>query len=112
MIRIRVRLQGDGMSLQAVGHAGRAPRGRDTVCAGVSALLYGFVTYLEGLVPAAETGDEGSVPHMEYAEGEGFLRVETRGLQGEDILGWRVIEAGLCNIQSAYPACVELTIQT
>ncbi len=108
MIRIRVRRQGDGMSLLAVGHAGQAPRGQDTVCAGVSALLYGFVAYLESLPPIATAEDKGSTPHLECSEDDGFLRVVTRGLGGADILGWRVTEAGLRLIRSAYPACVEL----
>lgn len=108
MIHIRVRRQGDGMSLLAVGHAEQAPRGQDIICAGVSALLYGFVAYLESLSPIATVGDKGDAPHLECCEDDGFLRVVTRGLGGADILGWRVTEAGLRLIRSAYPACVEL----
>ena len=108
MIHIRVRRQGDGMSLLAVGHAEQASRGQDIICAGVSALLYGFVAYLESLSPIATVGDKGDAPHLECCEDDGFLRVVTRGLGGADILGWRVTEAGLRLIRSAYPACVEL----
>ena len=108
MIRIRVLRQDDGgMEITAVGHAGQAPLGKDIVCAGVSALLYGFVAYLESLPPIATEEGEGS-PHLECAEGDGTLRIRTRGLGGADILGWRVTAAGIRLIESVYPACVAL----
>ena len=46
MIRIRVTRRDSGLEIFAEGHAGYAPVGQDIVCAGVSALLYGFVAYL------------------------------------------------------------------
>ena len=91
------------MELSAVGHASYAPRGQDIVCAGVSALLYGFVAYLEGLSPIAT---EGGTPHLQVTESEGGLWVRTHGLGGKDIRGWEVTEAGLSRIALAYPACV------
>ncbi|MBQ9151806.1 MAG: ribosomal-processing cysteine protease Prp [Clostridia bacterium] len=108
MIRIRVLRRADGLEVAAIGHAGTAPRGQDIVCAGVSALLYGFIAYLESLSPIATAGEGGEAPHLEHSEGEGRLRVITRGLGGADVLGWAVIEAGLRLIEAAYPAAVSL----
>ena len=105
MIHIRTLRRDDGLDMQAVGHAGQAPRGQDLVCAGVSALLYGFVAYLETLPPIA-TAEAGA--HLTCSQGDGVLRVSTRGLGGADILGWWVTEAGLRLIAEAYPACVTL----
>ena len=108
MIDIRVLERGDGLEITAVGHAGQGPRGRDIVCAGVSALLYGFIAFLETLSPSATAEAGGEMPHLECSEGDGLLRVVTRGLGGADILGWRVAAAGLRLVEAAYPACVTL----
>ena len=111
MIRIRVARRTDGMELTAVGHAEYASRGRDVVCAGISALLYGFVAYLEGLSPLATVEsrtDDGEYPHLEVTEGDGVLRVRTRSLGSRDWDGFAVTEAGLCLIAAAYPDFVTL----
>ena len=108
MIQIRVRQTSDGLKVTAVGHAGRGPRGQDIVCAGVSALLYGFIAYLETLSPIATAEGGGECPQLTCSEGDGILRVTTRGLGGADTLGWHVTEAGLRLIASAYPTCVSL----
>ncbi len=112
MIRIRVLRRDDGLEITAVGHAEQAPRGQDIVCAGVSALLYGFIAYLETLPPTATAEGGGELPHLECSEGEGLLRVKTRGLGGADILGWAVTAAGLRLIEAALPACVTLCDST
>lgn len=104
MIEIRVFPKEDGMALVAEGHAGMAPRGRDIVCAGVSALLYGFAAYLESLIPCEAEG----TPHLECEEGDGALRLTTHGLGGAERRGWAVVTAGLRLIEEAYPACVRL----
>ena len=108
MIDIRVLRRGDGLELTALGHAGQAPRGQDLVCAGVSALLYGFIAHLETLPPADGAEAGGGTPHLACSEGEGLLRVTTRGLGGADLLGWGVTAAGIELIRAAYPACVSL----
>ncbi len=108
MIRIRALERGDGVDITAVGHAEYGPRGHDIVCAGVSALLYGFIAYLEALPPIATAGAGGEGSHLEYSEGEGLLRVTTRGLGGDDLRCWRVTAAGLRLLEAAYPTCVTL----
>jgi len=104
MIEIRVFPKGDGMVLSAEGHAGMAPRGQDIVCAGVSALLFGFAAYLESLTPCGEE----RTAHLACVEGDGVLRLSTHGLGGEELRGWAVVAAGLRLIEEAYPACVRL----
>ena len=49
MISVDVIFREDEVEVAAAGHAGYAPRGRDIVCAGVSALLYGCYDYLRCL---------------------------------------------------------------
>ena len=71
MICIRITEREDGLELSAHGHAGYAPRGQDVVCAGVSALIYGFIAYLEGLLPIA----------TEKTPREGMPRLETPRLE-------------------------------
>ena len=115
MIRIRVTRRDGGMELKAHGHAGYAPHGQDIVCAGVSALLYGFVAYLEGLSPIATAEASslgGEAPHREVSEGDGELRVVTRGLGGRDVAGFDVTLAGLSLIAACYPAFVTLDVPT
>lgn len=111
MIHIQITQDESGLELFAAGHAGYAPQGQDIVCAGVSALLYGFVAYLEALPPIATAGEpvsEGDHPHLEVREGDGYLWVCTHGLGGRDTDGFAVTEAGLRLLASAYPACVML----
>ena len=115
MIRIRVTERDGGIELKAYGHAGYAPHGQDIVCAGVSALLYGFIAYLEGLSPIATAEASsfgGDMPHLEVSEGDGALRVITRGLGGRDTDGFAVTLAGLSLIAACYPAFVTLDIPT
>ena len=104
MIEIRAVPRDDGLMLSAKGHAGMASFGQDVVCAGVSALLYGFAAYLESLNPCEETG----ASHLECVEGEGLLQLATRGLGGADLRGWAVVAEGLRLIEKAYPTCVRL----
>ena len=115
MITVRVTKPGDGLELRASGHAGYAPRGRDVVCAGVSALLYGFVAYLEELAPIATAGAQGFCGDgslWEASDGDGLLWVRTHGMGGRDTDGFAAVEAGLRLIARAYPDCVTLEIHT
>ncbi len=111
MIRIRVTRRGDGLDVYAVGHAGYAPRGQDVVCAGVSALLYGFVAYLEAIssvATAEEPACHGGKLHWEASEGDGELRVRTRGESSRVFEGFAAVEAGIRLIARAYPHLVVL----
>ena len=115
MIRIRVTRRDSGLEIFAEGHAGYAPVGQDIVCAGVSALLYGFVAYLEGLSPIATAEDshpEGRAPLWEVSEGDGRLWVRTHGSDGRDKAALAPIEAGLRLIAACYPHHVTLDTDT
>ena len=46
MIDVKYGKAADRFLLEAKGHAGAGERGSDVVCAGVSAILYGFLYYL------------------------------------------------------------------
>ena len=104
MIEIRTLPREDGLALSAEGHAEMAPYGRDVVCAGISALLFGYLAYLRERPP----DKVGELPHLAWVEGEGVLQLETCGLGGADLQGWSVVEAGIRLIAEAYPDCVRL----
>ena len=115
MIRIRVTRRDSGLEIFAEGHAGYAPVGQDIVCAGVSALLYGFVAYLRETLPIATAEDshpEGRAPLWEVSEGDGRLGVRTHGSDGRDKAALAPIEAGLRLIAACYPHHVTLDTDT
>ena len=93
------------MELEACGHAAYAPRGADVVCAGVSALLFGYLAYLRSVT--GEDGEKGG--WVECAEGDGYLRLRTHRMNGCDCAAWAVVSAGVRLIADAYPAHVRLT---
>ena len=96
------------MELEACGHAAYAPRGADVVCAGVSALLYGYLAYFRSV-----TGEYGEMHgRVKCAEGDGHLRICTRRMKGSDHAAWAVVSAGIRLIADAYPAHVRLTEET
>ena len=111
MIRIRVTEGEEGFILSATGHAGYAPRGQDIVCAGVSALLYGLVSFLKGSLSIATAGGlcgAGERSSLWVREGDGTLAVEVsspRPLYREAL---DVAVAGLEMMAAAYPAYVIL----
>ena len=114
MICIHITEREDGLELSAHGHAGYAPRGQDVVCAGVSALLYGFISYLEGLLPIAtekiprEGTSQFETPQLKVEDKDDVLTVRTYGMKGADTAGLTVIRAGLGLIASCYPSFVML----
>lgn len=91
------------MEITAEGHAGYGARGSDIVCAAVSALLFGYLAYLQGLAHEHGAGQVG------WEEREGYLRVMSQGLGGRDLSALEVTVAGLRLVAEAYPAAVRLT---
>ncbi len=130
MIRICVERWDDGMEISAVGHAGYDRAGRDIVCAGVSALLFGFLTYLRSSLPVATakngamcpfrmsggSGDcgeretENTSASVEHRVGEGSLWIRTHGMKETDTAAWAVTAAGLFLLAEHYPGHVRLDI--
>ncbi len=91
------------MEMTAIGHAGYAPVGEDIVCAGVSALLYAFLTYLR------DTACTRVDRQVAVEEGDGYLWVRCRGLTACDASALAVIETGLRLIARSYPTHVSIT---
>ncbi len=100
MIRIYAWRREEGMEVLAQGHAGYAVAGQDIVCAGVSALLYGFKSYLE----AQSLLCKGS--HVDCAEWDGGLRLRSSGFAHLDKQAWGVIREGISLLSRAYPQYV------
>ncbi len=102
MIVIQVKRWGDGMEITANGHADYGERGNDIVCAGVSALLYGYVAYLQGVTSEHGAGQ------VRTEEQEGYLWVRSKGMMACDARAFAVIEAGLELIAETYPRHVRI----
>lgn len=110
MIDIRVWRREDGLEVVAAGHAAYDTPGRDIVCAGVSALLFGFVSYLGGLCrPVPAEAMTAGAPAVSHRVGDGYLRVRTRRMSGADETAWAVTAAGLALIAEAHPTRVRLS---
>lgn len=93
----------DGMEMIARGHAGHGEQGSDIVCAGVSALLYALVAYLDDAVEGRGVG------RVRHKTRDGYLWVRCRGLTAYDASASAVIKAGLRMIAAAYPCHVRFT---
>jgi uncharacterized protein YsxB (DUF464 family) len=111
MIRVRITEGEEGCILSATGHAGYAPYGQDIVCAGVSALLYGLVSYLRASLPIATAGESygaGERSSLRVQEGDGMLAVEVNAPRPLCREALDVTVAGLGMMAAAYPAYVIL----
>ena len=83
----------------AQGHAGYDEVGHDIVCAGISALLYGYLAYVKA------HKNEGEVSSFVW---DGGLYIRTVGMNGRDNAAWEVTKAGLGLMIQGYPMCVAL----
>lgn len=81
--------------ITASGHAGKAPKGADVVCAGISALLYGFLYYLSG-----RYGDM-----LVWSEDEDSLSM---CFPSDSEESYEVIKASLRLMADSYPQYVRL----
>ena len=104
MIRIDVRRWEDGIEITAEGHAGYGAEGSDIVCAAVSALLFGYLSYL------CELTNEQGAGQVCREERDGYLWVRSKGLRGRDIRAFAVIFEGLRLVAEAYPSHVTLAL--
>ena len=129
MIRICAERCEDGIEISAIGHADFDIRGRDIVCAAVSALVFGFLHYLKTHAPSAAAYEREVSParecdgsggrHTSFEEAipsavedrveEGAVWVRTHGMNGIDEVAWSVTRAGLRLIAERYPDHVHLT---
>lgn len=105
MICVRLIDSPRGVEVWAGGHAGFAAPGADIVCAGVSALLYGCLSYLRGQSGKQTDG----LARVDLAEGEGYLWFRTRYFcGGADRAARAQLAAGLRLIAEAYPLHMKL----
>lgn len=96
------------MEVWAEGHAGFAAPGADIVCAGVSSLLFGTLTYLRDY---AAGGHGGAGARVDFAEGAGYLWYRTRHFcGGRDRIAAEMLAAGLRLVAQAYPEYVSVTV--
>lgn len=102
MISISMKRWGEGMELEAHGHAEHGAIGHDIVCAGVSALLYGLVAYLEERCERCPSG------HLNRTESRGRLYLRTSGMDGDET-AFAVTAAGLLLMARAFPESVSFT---
>lgn len=81
--------------MTVTGHAGYAEKGKDVVCAAVSALVYALIATLE------ETGNM-----RESVVRSGYATVASR----ESDHAFDVVRGGLAQIAARYPACVKVEV--
>ena len=106
MTRIEIRREGGRVTrLKAQGHAGRAKRGENLVCASVSSLLYTAVNALESVadvVPMVHKDDAKALLEFTLPDG-----CESHDAQ----VVLRTVIQGLQNISQEYPKLVKITTQ-
>lgn len=93
------------LTLSAEGHAGYAERGRDIVCAGISALLFALPAALE----------REHIPYrLDRDTGQGCLRIRARptiSCRYICLVILATIIEGLRNIRNEYPESISITIR-
>lgn len=99
MIQIDYRRDGDRHQLTVEGHAGQDERGRDIVCAGVSALSFALLGYLAKC--GAEIG--------RLSGGSGSIEVDCTGKE-QVAAAFGVAVTGYEQIAERYPQYVEIHI--
>ena len=99
----------DGYLFECTGHAGFGEKGKDIVCAGVSALCMA----LEGMLD--ELSDEGCAEEVRKHAADGYFTAEAHFPDGDAVsrerlsAAVRTVSAGLAAIESLYPEHVQLT---
>lgn len=101
---VRAYLSGTTLTLQ--GHAGRAPRGQDLVCAAVSMLAYALAQRL------TELESEGALvqpPQIRLASGDAQISAVAKENYAAQVQeAFDLIRSGLTLLQHHYPQQVEL----
>ena len=105
MTRVEITYLNDGCMLECRGHAGYAEKGRDVVCAGVSALCIALLERLDAL--AAE--NLATVENSYVADGELSVEISYAQDRLARMLTQATVEtvaAGLRRLAELYPANV------
>ena len=99
MMTIRYVKKGYAHRLSIAGHAGYAENGSDIVCAGVSAIAYALLGFLEN--------DDDVVYEDEPICEEGRLEIDCRGGDRANA-AFDMAMIGLLQIAEQYPRCVSV----
>lgn len=99
MITARYDRDGESHTLSVNGHAGYAEKGQDIVCAGVSAIVYALIGWLENNIESYVSIDERNGEVVIACEGDE---------QVEAVFYMAAI--GIENIANTYPDHVEIDI--
>ena len=105
MTRIELNEFDEGLLATAEGHAGYAPAGRDIVCAGISAILFGSLTFFGQ--QAKEQGEPAQFDVL-YKPGSLIIRVGDF-TDGIEHMAMKVIRAQLCTLEGDYPDYISVT---
>lgn len=105
MTRIELNEFDVGIVVYAEGHAGYAPAGRDIVCAGISAILYGSLSFLRH-----QANEQGKPAQVKAGESPGRLAFGARDFaDGIEHMAMKVIRAQLRALEEVYPDYVSVT---
>lgn len=99
MITARYDRDGEMHTLSVNGHAGYADKGQDIVCAGVSAIVYALIGWLENNIEAFASIDENNGEVIISCEGD--EKVEAV---------FYMAAIGIESIMNAYPDHVDIEI--
>lgn len=103
MTKIELNEFDDGIVVTAEGHAGYAPAGRDIVCAGISAILFGSLTFFG-------QQEQGEPAQFDALYKPGCLIIRAGGFaDGIEHMAMKVIRAQLCTLEGDYPEYVSVT---
>ena len=110
MVNATVAPLADGYLFECTGHAGYEAKGKDIVCAGVSALCMALEAMLE------ELADEGCAEEVRRHAADGYFSAEAHFPENDPVARERLstvlrtVSAGLAAIEAQYPDYVQLTL--
>lgn len=106
MVETKIFAAGEGLHLEAEGHAGTAPRGENLVCAGVSTLVQ---TLAEAVWRLYEQGMLERVPRVEMEEGRAeIIAVPKEAFRGICLVAFWQCQVGLGLLAEQFEDCVEM----
>ena len=101
MITARYDRDGETHTLSVNGHAGYADKGQDIVCAGVSAIVYSLLGWLEN--------NSEYITFVSVDDNNGEAIISCEGDEKVSV-AFYMAAIGIENIMNAYPAHVEIQI--
>ena len=99
MIEARYDRDGEMHTLFVRGHAGYAEKGQDIVCAGVSAIVYALIGWLENNLEA----------YVDIDETSGYVSISCEGDEKVEAVFY-MAAIGIENIANTYPDHVDIDI--